>query len=198
MSNGTAMSSTPSSNLPNLLTLSRIGVLPLLIAAFYVPAPAGPWIALALFVAAGVTDYFDGYVARARNVVSPFGRMLDPIADKLLVAAVLLLLAARDGLSLWLVVPALVILGREILVSGLREFLAGAEVTLHVTRLAKWKTTVQMVALGVLIVAPAFAGTAVPAMAIGLAGLWLAALLTAVTGHAYLRATLAHIRRDGS
>ena len=135
-------------SLPNMLTLSRIGIIPLLILLFYLDRPLASWGALALFAIAGITDYFDGYFARHRKQVSAFGRFLDPIADKLLVAAVLLMLVATQRVAGLVVLPALVILCREILVSGLREYLAEIKVSVPVSRLAKWKTGIQMLALG--------------------------------------------------
>jgi cardiolipin synthase len=179
-------------SLPNLLTLSRIALIPAMIGAFYVDSPVGNWIAFAVFAAAGITDYFDGLLARSWNQQSALGRFLDPIADKLLVAAAILMLVAFrriDGLH---VLAAIVILCREILVSGLREFLAEVRVSVPVSRLAKWKTAVQMVAIGVLLVGDA-AGPGIPAAAIGTLCLWLAALLTLVTGFDYLRAGLRHM-----
>jgi len=172
-------------NLPNALTISRIAAVPLLIAVFYLPAPAANWVALAVFVAASLTDWVDGWLARRWEQQSDFGKVLDPIADKLLVAAALFMLAAFDRLSIPSIVAAIAILGREILVSGLREFLAG-RASLPVTALAKWKTAVQMTAIGFLLVGPA-APWGVPAQRIGEIGLWLAAVLTLVTGWDYVR-----------
>lgn len=184
-------------SLPNLLTLSRILVIPVLVAMFFIHGDLVRWIACALFVAAAVTDYFDGYFARRWRMISPFGRFLDPIADKLLVSAVILMLVAVDGISGLVVLPALIILCREVLVSGLREFLAGLNVGLPVSRLAKWKTMLQMVALGFLIVGDA-GPDAVPVQMIGEVGLWIAALLTLVTGYDYLRVGLGHMGNGGS
>jgi cardiolipin synthase (CMP-forming) len=184
-------------SLPNLLTLSRIAVIPMVVALFYIDGVWPRWLACALFVAAAVTDWFDGYLARSRNEVSAFGRFLDPIADKLLVGAVLFMLAASDRLSALGVLPALIILLREILVSGLREFLAQLQVGVPVTRLAKWKTGLQMVALPVLLVGDAGAPWfPVPVRALGEMCLWVAALATLVTGWDYLRSGLAHMRAD--
>src|SRR5262245_23585676 len=167
-------------NLPNTLTVARIFAVPVLIAAFYLPAPAALWVAMAVFVAASVTDWVDGWLARRWEQQSDFGKVLDPIADKLLVAAALFMLAAFDRLSVPSIVAASATLGRQILVSGLREFLAG-RATLPVTVLAKWKTAVQMVAIAVLLVAPA-APWGLPLQRIGEIGLWIAAVLTLVTG----------------
>ncbi|MGE5145957.1 MAG: CDP-diacylglycerol--glycerol-3-phosphate 3-phosphatidyltransferase [Candidatus Eiseniibacteriota bacterium] len=179
-------------SLPNVLTLSRVVVIPLLVGAFFLPEPAGNWTALALFAAASITDFFDGYVARRRAQFSDFGRFLDPLADKLLVAAALLMLAGFDRLPGLAILPAIVILLREIVISGLREFLAGVRIVVPVSKLAKWKTTIQMVALGFLIVGDA-APAAVPARTIGEVALWIAAVLTVVTGYDYLRAGVGHI-----
>ena len=179
-------------SLPNLLTLSRILAIPIVIASFYVQGDYARWFACALFSAAGVTDWLDGHMARRWEQQSELGRFLDPIADKLLVAATLFMLVATDRLSSGAVLPALVILCREILVSGLREYLAELRVGLPVSKLAKWKTAIQMVAIGVLIVGDA--GPAIlPVAAIGEMLLWVAALLTLVTGYDYLRAGLAHM-----
>ena len=180
-------------NLPNTLTVARIVAVPLLIAAFYLPAPAAHWAAMALFVGASVTDWVDGWLARRWEQQSDFGKVLDPIADKLLVAAALFMLAAFDRLSVPSIVAAIAILGREILVSGLREFLAG-RATLPVTPLAKWKTAVQMIAIALLLLGTA-APWGIPAQAIGEAALWLAALLTLVTGWDYLRKSLGFMAR---
>jgi cardiolipin synthase len=173
-------------SLPNLLTLSRIAAVPVLVGLFYVSGDGWRWIACALFTAAAVTDFFDGYFARQRQEFSRFGKLLDPIADKLLVAATILMLVAFDRMSLWSVPAAVVILCRELLVSGMREFLAETRVGLPVTWLAKWKTGIQMTAIGVLIV-----GDAGPAWAylqiVGEVGLWVAAALTMITGYDYLR-----------
>jgi cardiolipin synthase (CMP-forming) len=179
-------------SLPNLLTLSRILVIPLLIAAFYLDYPVANWVALALFVAAAFTDFLDGHLARTRGEVSGLGRFLDPVADKLLVASALLMLVHVDGIVGWTILPALIILCREILVSGLREYLAELRVGLPVSRLAKWKTMVQMVAIGFLIVGQA-GWSAVPVVEIGTAGLWVAAALTLFTGYDYLRLSARHM-----
>lgn len=180
-------------SLPNLLTLSRIVVIPLVVATFYVDGALARWVACALFVAAAITDWFDGYLARSRNQVSALGRFLDPIADKLLVAAVLLMLVAFDRVAPATVPAALVILLREILVSGLREFLAEIRIGMPVSRLAKWKTAIQMVALSVLLVGEV--GPAeLPVRQIGEVCLWAAAVLTMITGWDYLRSGLKHMR----
>lgn len=183
------------SSLPNLLTLFRIVAIPLLVATFYFDSPAMRWLALGLFSLAGISDFFDGWLARRWQQVSSLGRFLDPIADKLLVASVLMMLVAFRRVDEWGILPALVILCREILVSGLREFLAEVKIGLPVTNLAKWKTAAQMVALPVLLVGSA-APAWLPAEQIGSGLLWLAALLTAITGWDYLRASLHHMDRE--
>ncbi|MGH7003924.1 MAG: CDP-diacylglycerol--glycerol-3-phosphate 3-phosphatidyltransferase [Alphaproteobacteria bacterium] len=172
-------------NIPNLLTIARIAAVPMLIAVFYLPVPAANWAALGVFVAASVTDWLDGWLARRWDQGSDFGKVLDPVADKLLVAAALFMLAAFDRLSVPSIVAAIAILGRELLVSGLREFLAG-RATLPVTVLAKWKTAAQMIAICFLLLGPAAPG-GVPAQIVGEIALWLAALLTLVTGWDYFR-----------
>ncbi|MFP6758755.1 MAG: CDP-diacylglycerol--glycerol-3-phosphate 3-phosphatidyltransferase [Alphaproteobacteria bacterium] len=179
--------------LPNILTLSRIFVIPLLVGAFYLPAPISNWTAFGLFVVASATDYFDGYLARRLGQISPFGRFLDPVADKLLVAAAIVMLIWADRAPL---IPALIILCREILVSGLREFLAELKVGLPVTQLAKWKTGSQMVAICLLLIGNAPPVNDILGMSLTDFGgilLWVAAALTAVTGYDYLRVGLKHI-----
>ena len=184
--------------LPNLLTYARIVAVPAVVACLYWQAILHGglwlrWIALVIFIGAGITDVLDGYFARKWGEQSTFGRMLDPIADKLLVSACLLMLVSDGtirGLSLF---AAVVILCREILVSGLREYLAGLNVRVEVTRLAKWKTTLQLVAVGFLIAGDAgdaIFGVVTP---IGLSLLWLSALLTLYTGWDYFRAGLRHL-----
>ena len=179
-------------SLPNLLTLARIAAIPLVVASFWLDRGWAQWTAAALFFIASVTDYFDGWLARRWQQVSRLGRFLDPIADKLLVASVLLLLCAFETLRGVHVIPALIILCREIMVSGLREFLAELKVLVPVSALAKWKTTFQLVALGALILGGAF-----PAQnwihQTGLASLWAAAVLTLITGWDYLRVGLKHM-----
>jgi cardiolipin synthase len=178
--------------LPNLLTLSRILVIPALVGAFYLDRPLSNWVTAALFTAAGLTDYLDGYLARTWDQVTRFGRFLDPVADKVMVAAAIFMMVAFGPLTGWLVLPALVILCREIIVSGLREFLAGINVGVPVSRLAKWKTALQMVALGLLLWGEA-GQPYVPTILIGSWALWIAAILTLITGYDYLRAGLRHM-----
>jgi cardiolipin synthase len=181
-------------SLPNLLTLSRIFVIPALIAAFYLDFPVANWVALALFVGAAFTDFLDGHLARSRGEVSGLGRFLDPVADKLLVASALLMLVHVDGIAGWTILPALIILCREILVSGLREYLAELKVRLPVSMLAKWKTTMQMVAMGFLIVGDVLPDW--PVQLIGEGLMWLAAALTLLTGYDYFRVGIKHMAED--
>lgn len=183
-------------DLPNLLTLSRIAAIPLLVALVAVRHPATDLAACIVFSVAAITDYFDGKLARIRRQQSDLGRMLDPIADKLLVGAALMMLVGEGRVSSWGLYPAIVIMLREILVSGLREYLAGIRIGLPVTRLAKWKTTFQMGALGTLLAGDSAARLLhiglVPVSGIGEAMLWVAAALTLVTGWDYLTAGLRH------
>ena len=180
-------------NLPNLLTLSRIAAIPLVVACFWLERDWAQWLSMMVFVAACVTDWFDGYFARRYHQISRFGRFLDPIADKLLVAAALVMLVNNGQLRGVHVLAALIILAREILVSGLREFLAELRVGVPVSQLAKWKTGTQMVAIAVLLL-----GDAAPLFVqqIGLALIWIAAALTLVTGYDYLRTGLRHMAED--
>ncbi|MFO1129694.1 MAG: CDP-diacylglycerol--glycerol-3-phosphate 3-phosphatidyltransferase [Rhodospirillales bacterium] len=184
-------------NLPNALTLSRIIGAAVVCVLLAIGTPLGNWLALTVYLYACLTDFLDGYLARSRHQQSHFGRMLDPIADKLLVASVLLMLVAVSRLNGVHLLPALVILWREILVSGLREYLAQLRVGIPVTRLAKWKTTLQLTALGFLVVGDALPiGRGWTATDVGIAGLWAAALLTVVTGYDYLRASMTHLGGD--
>ena len=193
-------------SLPNVLTLSRVVALPVLIALMWGRWDTGWLLAFVLYCAMGITDYFDGYLARAQGTVSKLGIFLDPIADKMMVAAVILLLCGtrHDPASVqdWHLVPAMVILLREIAVSGLREFLAGLQVSVPVSRLAKWKTAFQMIALGALILAGGIGphvpfvegfGFAALSKAVGITTLWIAAGLTLITGWDYLRAGVRHM-----
>ncbi|HYS47327.1 MAG TPA: CDP-diacylglycerol--glycerol-3-phosphate 3-phosphatidyltransferase [Xanthobacteraceae bacterium] len=188
-------------SVPNMLTYARIAAVPAVVACMYWSdiLQGGlwlRWIALAIFIAAGVTDFFDGYFARAWAQHSSFGRMLDPIADKLLVASCLLMLAANDTIRGWSLWAAIVILCREILVSGLREYLAELRVSVPVTRLAKWKTTAQLVAIGFLLLGEA-GDLIIPVVTpIGLTLLWLSALVTLYTGWDYFRAGVRHLIKE--
>jgi len=192
--------------LPNLLTYGRIAAVPVVVALmFWQSIFDGPlwlrWVALAVFISAGVTDILDGYLARTWGQQSSLGRMLDPIADKLLVASCLLMLAAEETIRGWSLLAAVGILCREILVSGLREYLAELRVGVPVTRLAKWKTTGQMVAVGFLIageagdrvVAAILPGAPPVVTQIGILLLWLSAILTLYTGWDYMRAGLQYM-----
>jgi CDP-diacylglycerol--glycerol-3-phosphate 3-phosphatidyltransferase len=184
--------------LPNLLTLSRILAVPILVFLLWRPTPIDYAVTFVLYCIVGITDYFDGYLARAQGQISRFGQFLDPIADKIMVAAVIVMLISSrkanpipeiDGLH---IIAALIILLREIIVSGLREFLAPLNVSMPVSQLAKWKTTFQLVALGALILGGAFPHE-LWVHNVGLVCLWLAAALTLVTGYDYLRAGVQHM-----
>ena len=183
-------------DLPNLLTLSRIAAIPLLVVLVALRDPVADLTACVLFSTAAITDYFDGKLARTRRQQSDLGRMLDPIADKLLVGAALMMLVGQGRLSSWGLYPAIVIMLREILVSGLREYLAGIRIGLPVTSLAKWKTGFQMGALGTLLAGDSTARLVhlpfIPIGMIGEAMLWVAAALTLLTGWDYLTAGLRH------
>ena len=183
-------------DLPNVLTLSRIAAIPVMVVLAAIRTPNTDVAAMLVFSIAGITDYFDGKLARDRAQTSDLGRMLDPIADKLLVAAALMMLVGLERLSPAGLYPAIIIMLREILVSGLREYLAGVQVGLPVTRLAKWKTGFQMGALGTLLAGDTGAQVLylgwLPVPAIGEGMLWVAALLTLMTGWDYLTAGLRH------
>lgn len=183
--------------LPNILTYGRVVAVPIVVALMFWPDEFWMrWTALGVFTAAGITDFFDGYLARAWSLQSTMGRMLDPIADKLLVAAVLLMLVADRTIASWSLWAAIVILCREILVSGLREFLADLKVPVPVSAVAKWKTTMQLVALGFLIAGRAGELALPGTTRIGLALLWVSALLTLYTGWDYLRAGLKYVTEE--
>jgi len=181
--------------LPNLLTLSRILAIPGICASFYLPGAWSAWLPLALFAAAGITDWFDGYLARKWGEMSNLGRFLDPVADKLLVCAVILMLIAFERIDRITCLAALVIMCREITVTGLREFLAELRVKVPVSSLAKWKTTLQLIALGFLIVGD-YGFAWLPVRLIGEILLWLAALLTLYTGWDYLTTGLRHMAAE--
>ena len=185
-------------NIPNLLTYARIVAVPIIVVCFFVEGRLASsdfarWTALALFVVASITDYLDGYLARIWNQTSNIGRMLDPIADKLLVASVLLLMAADGTIAGWSIWAAIVILCREILVSGLREYVAALKVAVPVTRIAKWKTTIQMVAIAFLLAGPAGDKVLPYTTEMGIGLLWVAAVLTMYTGYDYFKAGLKHM-----
>jgi cardiolipin synthase len=178
-------------SLPNLLTLARIFAIPVVVALLFWDAAAARWSAFALFVVAAFTDWLDGKLARMRGEVSPLGRFLDPIADKLLVASVIVMLVGQGDVADATVLAAIVILCREILVSGLREYLAEISVPMPVSKLAKWKTAVQLAALSMLILTPLLPVELVLAAK---ALLWIAAVLTLVTGWDYLTRGLKHMQ----
>ena len=190
-------------NIPNLLTYGRILAVPLIVVCFFLEGKLqssdfARWAALAIFVIASITDFFDGYLARIWNQTSNIGRMLDPIADKLLVSTSLLLMAVDTEKTIagWSIWAAIIILCREILVSGLREYLAELKVSVPVTRIAKWKTTVQMLSLAFLLAGPAGDKVLPYTTDIGIILLWIAALLTVYTGYDYFRAGLKHVVDD--
>ncbi|XHB98833.1 CDP-diacylglycerol--glycerol-3-phosphate 3-phosphatidyltransferase [Nitratireductor sp. ac15] len=195
-----ARRSTPAFNIPNLLTYGRILAVPAIVLCFFLEGKLqssdfARWSALALFIAASITDYLDGYLARIWKQTSNIGKMLDPIADKLLVSTCLLLLAADTDRTIagWTLWAAIIILCREILVSGLREYLAALKVSVPVTQLAKWKTTIQMVAIGFLLAGPAGDKVLPYTTQLGIALLWISAIVTLYTGYDYFRAGLKHI-----
>lgn len=181
---------------PNILTYGRILAVPAMVVCFYFDGTNARWIAFGFFAAAAITDFFDGYLARAWSQQSALGRMLDPIADKLLVSIALLMLAWSQTLTGIHLIAGIIILSREILVSGLREFLAELQVSVPVTQLAKWKTTVQLLALGFLIAGPAGETVLPHTHLIGIVLLWFAAILTLYTGYDYFRAGIGHLLDD--
>lgn len=179
-------------NLPNILTLSRIVVIPVIFLSVYVHNVWWSLLAAILFVVAAITDYFDGYFARSRNEISVFGRLLDPIADKLLVVSALLIIVANQMVHPLSYIPVIVILCREVLVSGLREFLANVKISMPVTRLAKWKTGFQMTSLSMILFkfVPGF-------LYFGYLGeflLWIAGVLTFITGYEYFQKSLDYVK----
>jgi cardiolipin synthase len=178
-------------SVPNLLTYGRVAAVPIVAGClFWSEIGWMRWLALSIFIAAGVTDFLDGYLARAWEQQSRIGQMLDPIADKLLVSAVLMMLAADHTIASYSLSAALIILCREILVSGMREFLAELKVSIPVSKVAKWKTTLQLIALGFLIAGPSGDAIVTGVTATGLLLLWISALLTLYTGWDYFRAGL--------
>ena len=183
--------------LPNLLTYGRIAAVPALVGCFFLEGDFANWLALAIFVIAALTDVLDGYLARAWEQQTSLGRMLDPIADKLLVSAALMMLAAQQTIAGWSLWAGVIILSREILVSGLREFLGEVNVSVPVTNLAKWKTLMQMIAIGFLLAGSAgdkiFPWTTLT----GLSLLWVSAILTLYTGWDYFRAGMKHVLEMG-
>ena len=186
-------------SLPNLLTISRIVVIPVIFLSMYIHSAFWAMLAAVLFIVAAITDYFDGYFARARNETSAFGRLLDPIADKLLVSSALVVILVNNMVSPISYIPVVVILCREILVSGLREFLAEVRVGMPVTRLAKWKTGFQMTALSMILMSRVgiieIGGTFVPVWGVlGEILLWVAGVLTFITGYDYFKKSLDYVR----
>ena len=177
-------------NISNILTIARIIVIPIIVLCIYLKDPFYGWIAFVLFCLASITDYFDGYSSN-QNEVTNFGTFLDPIADKLLVAAVILILTSKEVIADWETIPALIILLREIAVSGLREYLAKIKVSVPVSRIAKIKSSIQLIALAFLILSESGI-TIVPIIFIGKLALWTAGILTLYTGYDYLKSGLRH------
>ncbi len=180
-------------NLANILTITRLALLPVIIVLFYLPGSGAAWWCLALYSIGAITDFIDGWVARKFNQVTPFGTFLDPISDKVFVVTMLLMLVSVDRIDGIGVIAVVVILTREFMVSGMREFLGPKNIKLPVTKLAKWKTTIQMLATGILVVGPyvplgTFAGQT---------GLIAAAVLTVMTGWNYLKAGFVHMKDEG-
>lgn len=195
------MRKTKTFSLPNLLTYFRILAVPFIVMCFFIEgrlqsSDFARWTALAIFVVASVTDFFDGYLARKWDQTSNIGRMLDPIADKLVVSVVLLLLAANGTIAGWALWAGVIILCREILVSGLREYLAALKVSVPVTQLAKWKTTIQLVAIGFLLAGPAGDKVLPYTSETGIILLWVSAIITLYTGWDYFRAGMRHMIED--
>ncbi len=181
-------------HLPNILTISRIVLLPVLIGLFFVPGACAAWIALWVYIFCAVTDFFDGWVARKYNITSGVGTFLDPISDKIMVAALLVTLAAFDRLEGYWIVPAIVILSREFLIAGLREYLGPQNIKVPVSKLAKWKTGFQMTALGFLVIGD-YGNSVLPhTLLIGQVLLAVAAAITILTGWNYLKVGFKHIK----
>jgi len=178
-------------NISNILTISRIIIIPIIVILIYLKDPFSSWLAFILFCLAGITDYFDGYFARIRKEISNLGTFLDPIADKLLVASVILILTSKETISNFEIIPALIILVREIAVSGLREFLAEIKVSIPVSKISKFKTALQLIALGILILSEG-GFSILPILLFGKIALWIAALLTLYSGFDYLKSGLKH------
>ena len=178
-------------NISNFLTIIRIIIIPIIVICIYLKSPIFGWIAFVLFCLASITDYFDGYLARIRDEVTNFGTFLDPIADKLLVAAVLLILTSKGVIADWDTIPALIILLREITVSGLREYLAGIKISVPVSRIAKLKTLLQLCSLALLILSEAIYN-AYMIVYFGKVFLWIAGLLTLYTAYDYVKASIKH------
>lgn len=181
------------SSIPNILTALRIFLIPILVFSFFVDGVLSNWLAATLFGIASLTDFFDGYLARLLKAESSLGKLLDPIADKLLVTTALIMLIHFGDGDLLITIPAIIILFREIFVSGLREFLAEINVGLPVSKLAKWKTTVQMISLAILILGDKGSGIEYTDQ-LGRIGLAIAAFLTVITGLVYFKTSLKHIK----
>ncbi len=178
-------------SISNILTFSRIFIIPIVVILIYMKGPIAGWAAFIFFCIAGITDYFDGYIARIRKEISRLGIFLDPIADKLLVASVILILTSKEVISGFEIIPALIILVREIIVSGLREFLARIKVGVPVSKIAKFKTALQLIALGILILSEGGI-TTIPVLIFGKIFLWIAAILTLYTGYDYFKSGIKH------
>jgi cardiolipin synthase (CMP-forming) len=182
-------------SIPNILTFLRIIIIPTIVVCFYIDSMAARWAMFSLYTIAGISDFLDGYLARKLGQFSDLGKLLDPIADKVLVATTLILMVAVDKLKGFTLIPTLIILSREFLVSGLREFLANFNVGMPVTELAKWKTFCQMFAIGTLLFS--YGTPSCPFLPkLGAVLLWIAAILTLITGYIYLKQTLIHVLRD--
>lgn len=182
-------------NIPNILTFLRIIIIPTIVVCFYIDSMLARWAMFSLYTIACISDFFDGYLARKLGQFSDLGKLLDPIADKVLVATTLILMVAVDKLKGFTLIPTLIILSREFLVSGLREFLANFNVGMPVTELAKWKTFCQMFAIGTLLFS--YGTPSCPFLPkLGAVLLWIAAILTLITGYIYLKQTLIHVLRD--
>ena len=177
-------------NIANILSLARLALLPFIIVLFFLPFEWAAWACLALYTVGALTDFVDGWAARKFNQVTEFGKFIDPISDKIFVVTILMMLIAVDRITGVFVLAVIIILTREFLVAGLREFLGPKDVKLPVIKLAKWKTAIQMVATGLLIIGPFNAH----ADLLGLAGLCIAAAITAYTGWIYLKTALRHIQ----
>lgn len=180
-------------NIPNLLTMARIALLPVLVFLFMLPQAWAAWTCLGLYAFAALTDFFDGYLARAYNQITPIGKFLDPISDKIFVGCLLLMIASENRLPEYWIIPALVIMAREILISGLREYLGPFNVQIPVSSLAKWKTTLQMVAIGFLVIGPYGDAVLPHTLLYGQIGLAFAAALTVWTGWSYMAIGLRHM-----
>ncbi|MGB1360559.1 MAG: CDP-diacylglycerol--glycerol-3-phosphate 3-phosphatidyltransferase [Alphaproteobacteria bacterium] len=185
---------------PNILTVIRIAIIPMVVVLLFINTELSRWIALGLYFVACVTDFFDGYIARTTGQTSALGRFLDPVADKLLVATIIITLVAlgaeKDGLSAINAIAGIIIVLREITVSGLREYLAEIKISVPVSGLAKWKTAFQMFSLGFLIVGEKASPKLIPSGDIGVLLLWVSAILTIITAHDYLRSGVHHMLED--